>query len=984
MTVKEQDAVTRSQWPPLPYKGLDYFTAADAPLFGQREAEIADVAALISGIDTRALLLHGGTGTGKSSFLRAGLCPRLQSKREGRRFFFLAEPPSGGRPRDPLMIRATGDPVARIYEALRNAAEPGSTVLSDKVRQALGSLLAAPVPHDRLAAIPAILAALEEISNPPQRDTFVLLIDQAEEVLTLPAPTDIDNARRAFVEFIEKVCFRAWDLRLIIALRTEYYGRFCSHFLIRPTNKLTPPSEFGAGLMDYLLRPLNRQDIAAAIRQPTSDERHAGWKPETAREKYGFCYKERLPEMIADDLVRQAGEGSSLPAMQIVCKQLYERVVLDGDPKVIKVIEQDDYVRYGRAEGAIDTFMVRALREAAKAAKLPPLSDADIDTWVLVLGNVVGRAEGGTVQTLIASEQDLVAEAGKRGIAEGAARAMLREMSNPSRRLLRIVGGQDGTQAYSLGHDSIGPSVLRRGTEAAARIETEKRYKLRFSLAAAGVVLLLLVSLGQYSASVFVDQQKAASLIQSATLDASSEVRLKLLQLSAALRIREKFPGSLFFSAKEARTALQDTLLRSPVFGGTFDAAAWDAEATRIVRLEGSKLIVHYLATGKDGTPSVLPSDERRVPGTISIGLRSSDAAPVTVFSSAFGVIFAGAEGATLSQADFKLPTALAGEQNQFVYRADIFKSQLRIVFMHFNGSVIDRMKLLNVFGSPSAGFTSEDHEVDWRPIRYGAARQPTLAEDCGIYAYIRRPDPPPNKDGGPIVPPTASEFTLAYGGFEQSVASRIQLQGQPAQNAAVAVARGCEWIAVRDDGTRNLHLVPIGRNPPSNRQTVQIDLDEENGIVAMPYGQQTQPMFAVAPLSSGRRLRVGWSTMRGLAFADIAPTDSRVSSLANGNQMLTGVEPGYGLGRLSLSPDGRSALLVRQPTWGTQVQTRVFDLDFDARRKRLSELTTSTALIAEACKIAKIQTNSNQLNKGELVTWLGDENAAQPCKGDE
>src|SRR2546423_390929 len=66
-------------WPRDPYKGLNRFCTADAPLFSQRDREIDEVTALLSNFDTRVLLFHGGTGTGKSSFLRAGLGPRFQS-----------------------------------------------------------------------------------------------------------------------------------------------------------------------------------------------------------------------------------------------------------------------------------------------------------------------------------------------------------------------------------------------------------------------------------------------------------------------------------------------------------------------------------------------------------------------------------------------------------------------------------------------------------------------------------------------------------------------------------------------------------------------------------------------------------------------------------------------------------------------------------------------------------------------------------------
>ena len=106
--------------------------------------------------------------------------------------------------------------------------------------------------------------------------------------------------------------------------------------------------------MDYLLRGLHGGDIAAAIRHPTLNEegpRNDGLPQ--PRSEYKFVYKGNLPEIIAADLVRHSGEASTLPVMQIVCKQLYERVVLKGQRAEIT---EQDYIRFGRAEGAIDCF----------------------------------------------------------------------------------------------------------------------------------------------------------------------------------------------------------------------------------------------------------------------------------------------------------------------------------------------------------------------------------------------------------------------------------------------------------------------------------------------------------------------------------------------------------------------------------------------------------------------------------------------------
>src|SRR5690349_11858128 len=64
-----------ASWPPLPYKGLDYYNHRDWLLFAERSAETAACGELLGNCGTKLLLVHGPTGTGKSSFLRAGLFP---------------------------------------------------------------------------------------------------------------------------------------------------------------------------------------------------------------------------------------------------------------------------------------------------------------------------------------------------------------------------------------------------------------------------------------------------------------------------------------------------------------------------------------------------------------------------------------------------------------------------------------------------------------------------------------------------------------------------------------------------------------------------------------------------------------------------------------------------------------------------------------------------------------------------------------------
>jgi formylglycine-generating enzyme required for sulfatase activity len=61
-----------------PFLGLRYFRRKDAPLFFGRTVETLQFFELVSNPDVRIIRLYGNTGVGKSSFLAAGVLPRLE------------------------------------------------------------------------------------------------------------------------------------------------------------------------------------------------------------------------------------------------------------------------------------------------------------------------------------------------------------------------------------------------------------------------------------------------------------------------------------------------------------------------------------------------------------------------------------------------------------------------------------------------------------------------------------------------------------------------------------------------------------------------------------------------------------------------------------------------------------------------------------------------------------------------------------------
>jgi hypothetical protein len=98
-----------TNWPEKPYRGLNYFRPQDRPLLGGRDDDIDSCSTLLAHPQTRVLLLHGATGCGKSSFLRAGLVPVMEE--DGGAYLFLKSP---GTDDEALFIRCTEAPLDQI------------------------------------------------------------------------------------------------------------------------------------------------------------------------------------------------------------------------------------------------------------------------------------------------------------------------------------------------------------------------------------------------------------------------------------------------------------------------------------------------------------------------------------------------------------------------------------------------------------------------------------------------------------------------------------------------------------------------------------------------------------------------------------------------------------------------------------------------------------------------------------------------------
>jgi hypothetical protein len=509
--------------PEAPYRGLAPYRREHRALFAGREADVQRFAELVNEPGARLLVLHGELGVGKTSFLESGLLPYLEEECVGYRVLCSHQPGEGEEEGPALFIRASRDLVGQVAKALCDFAATPYHYKTPRTPEA-------PEGRDVDVPLPGILARLTTAgpaATPPDPARLraavvadpslpgrllaamgealpfglVAIIDQVEEIFTL-AQNEADAAgRQTALEMLHRAVETAGDFKIIVAVRTDYYGRL--------TNALRRGLRDLRGVRDYLLTDLDLAGLTEAIRRPTSAE-PVRYSSQIPFNSYGFTYEDQLPERIARDTLAlsRTAHDSALLLVQVVCSRLHGEAVRQGK----KSITTADLERLGGVRGGTrahaEVLLDRLVKQLAVRPEQGPPPPPAGQPWLARLfaraapvlsekiafkrlfRRLYARLPDGRVTSALVPADDLA----RRWRGQARFDDVVREATGEDYRLLRetrlLDEGKGDKRYVGLGHDALAPVAAAWDDEVLAGTRFRRAMGLGFSLALAALLLI--------------------------------------------------------------------------------------------------------------------------------------------------------------------------------------------------------------------------------------------------------------------------------------------------------------------------------------------------------------------------------------------------------------------------------------------------------------------------------------------------------------
>ena len=296
-----------------PYRGLEFFDEAHAEFFFGRE-ELTDQ--LIDQLKTdRFAAVSGASGSGKSSLLRAGVISRLQQEKT----------PNGANAWKIKLLTPTEHPLKSLAAAFIDP-ELSELERAEQLRRAEAFL------HDGGVGLAQLVRASLAVEgrttglSPKERPQLLLVIDQFEEIFTLPRGTHVEDERQKFFDCLTVALETVSDyLSLAIVVRADFLGK-CSLY------------EGLAQKMEQhrvTVSPLKYEQIKATIVRPA--------------QKVGLLCEPNLVYTMLMDIIGAPGE---LPLLQYTLLELWQHRRTSTEGGVTR-LTLDTYRELGGVRGTL-------------------------------------------------------------------------------------------------------------------------------------------------------------------------------------------------------------------------------------------------------------------------------------------------------------------------------------------------------------------------------------------------------------------------------------------------------------------------------------------------------------------------------------------------------------------------------------------------------------------------------------------------------
>ena len=328
-------------WPPKedpnrqPYLGLRSHTSLDAAVFFGRDDAIAkglsQLRKLHADVATKLMIVLGASGAGKSSYLAAGLWPRLM--RDARRFYPLPIVRPGRS-----AINGERGLVASLSQAFIDLGE--SSIRQGDVRQRLNS-------GDIDVVLPTILGELVQClaTRTQQGDSLpqlVIMLDQAEELYSGSETAESLRLRKGIAACLMDCVSNSGSLCIVItAIRTDFYEKLQSDETLRAVERET---------LD--LMPMDRADYREVIEGPARV---------TSLSNAKFSIDGDLVEALLVD----SGGADALPTLALTLERLFNEF---GSSNRLRL---EDYLKLGGIAAIVETAVWNAMSDPEHTPVIP-------------------------------------------------------------------------------------------------------------------------------------------------------------------------------------------------------------------------------------------------------------------------------------------------------------------------------------------------------------------------------------------------------------------------------------------------------------------------------------------------------------------------------------------------------------------------------------------------------------------------------------